>query len=59
MTYHQPYHHTQDELDRATLSDLIVDLRCARRDGLEEYAVKVQGQIDRFLAAHPELKETT
>lgn len=29
----------------ATLHDLVVDARCADRDGLADYAAKVRGQI--------------
>lgn len=56
MSYKPPYHYTQDELDRATLDDLITDLRCARRDGLDDYGDKVQKQIFGFLEAHPAFK---
>src|SRR3990172_3339345 len=41
------YHYTEDELFRWALDDLVIDLRCAIRDGLTEYAAKVREETRR------------
>ena len=48
MTYRPPKHYTQEELRQAALDDLRVDLRCAIRDGLAEYAERVRAEIARM-----------
>ena len=49
MTYIKRYHYTEDELFRWALDDLVIDLRCAIRDGLTEYAAKVDEEIWRMI----------
>jgi hypothetical protein len=40
MNYTRPHHYTKAELAYASLRDLVTDIRCARRDGLPDYAIK-------------------
>ena len=37
--------YTTTDLTRFYLQDLIVDIRCARRDGLHKYASKCEGEF--------------
>ena len=39
-------HYTEFELERAYIRDLIVDIRCAERDGLPEYANKCRKELE-------------
>ena len=47
MAYTKRHHYTSAELARASLRDLIVDIRCARRDGpeLADYATKCAERV--------------
>ena len=38
MTYHARHHYTPEELLAAKIADVETDIRCAERDGLNEYA---------------------
>jgi hypothetical protein len=42
--------YSDEQLDAAAKADLETDLRCALRDGQQEYAKAVQGQLDRITA---------
>lgn len=45
MPYTPPHHYTAAELLDAEIADLLVDYRCAIRDGLYEYGAEVAGKL--------------
>jgi len=48
--------YTANELIQADMSDLHVDIMCARADGHLEYAAKCAGKLATLRAAHPHLE---
>ena len=53
MTYKRPYKYSAMELLKCEIADLEIDLACAKRDGLNEYAKEVQQELLQLLARHP------
>jgi hypothetical protein len=40
--------YTEAELDAAAIADLLVDIECAERDGMPEYAAKCRAMVDAY-----------
>lgn len=51
MAYQPPHKYTARQLDYATLRDLVVDIRCARRDGMSDYAEQCAAKFRRLWAS--------
>ena len=49
MTWKKAAHYTKEQLDAFYLADLLVDYRCAVRDGMMDYAAKVRLQVEHRL----------
>lgn len=50
MPYTPPKHYTAEELRSALVADLVVDLYCAERDGLVDYADRVREDLHKVEA---------
>lgn len=50
--YTPPRKYTREELAIADMSDLAVDILCARRDGHEDYAVECERELAKLKAEY-------
>ena len=47
--YTPPHKYSKDELLDASIADLETDIKCAKRDGLDEYAKECEAKLEALL----------